>query len=86
MCSKQAIETEGYIRTHEGDIGKIIDLDIDVGICTDIRQKPFTIDEIKEYSKDVIDLIEVRRLCKWCRSSRNIFSKRFMGYNRNKNK
>lgn len=55
----EEIKIGEYARTYEGNIGKIIDLDIDVGICTDIRQKALTIDAIKKHSKNIIDLIEV---------------------------
>lgn len=53
------IEIGEYVRTCEGHIGKIIDLDIDMGICVDNRKESLTIDEIVKHSKNIIDLIEL---------------------------
>lgn len=53
------IEVREYVRTYEGHIGKIVDLDIDVGICLDNLKEPLTIDMIVKHSKNIVDLIEI---------------------------
>lgn len=53
------IEVGEYVRTYEGIIGKIIDFDIDVGICIDNLKELLTIDAIVKPSKNIIDLIKV---------------------------
>lgn len=67
------IEVGEYVRTKTGNIGKIIDISNVTGqkrkkylIKWDIS-KAYYITNIRivKHSKNIIDLIEVRRLCKW---------------------
>lgn len=63
-----------YIRTDKGTIAKIEDVEWDINY-TIVEMKPrykhwvtekqcYT-EDIKKHSKNIIDLIEVRRLCQW---------------------
>ena len=62
-----AIKVGEYIRTKKGVIGKIIQV-----TKNESNKKFYSINwdiikahEIKKHSKNIIDLIEVRRLCEW---------------------
>lgn len=62
-----------YIRTNKGNIGKVIDITNVTGmnkikllIKWDIAKAYYvTMKTITKHSKNIIDLIQVRRLCKW---------------------
>ena len=67
------IKEGDYIRTKKGNIGKVINI---TNITMQKRKKylikwniakAYYITEMRivKYSKNIIDLIEVRRLCKW---------------------
>lgn len=69
------IEVGEYVRTKNGYITKIVDY---LGKDTVMKMKHYEIDrylpqngfllydnDIKAHSKNIIDLIEVRRLCEW---------------------
>ncbi len=70
------IEIGEYARTNEGMIGKVIDIDTEnfeeSVYFIDNKQLekeqsgfPVAICRISNHSKNIIDLIEVRRLCEW---------------------
>ena len=76
------IEVGNYVRTEEGYIGKLVEyipnalnyLKIDVG--REIRHCDDTFDNFiytrygfkLKHSKNIIELIEIRRLCEWRKS------------------
>ena len=65
------IEVGEYVRTKEGEIHKVIKIIEDDGdwdyYCCENNAGYFTMD-IAKHSKQLIDLIEVRRFCKWIQS------------------
>lgn len=62
------IEVGDYVRTKEGEIHKVIKIIEDDGdwdyYCCGNNVGYFAMD-IAKHSKNIIDLIEKRRLCKW---------------------
>ena len=68
------IEVGEYARTKDGKIVKIIGMD-EILISYETEENPGYNDlyseDIIKHSKDIIDLIEVRRLCKWLSSKKN---------------
>ena len=69
------IKVGDYVRTEWGDIEKIIKIDkenIIVNIEEDEEGRTYCKmcykNEIKKSSPNIIDLIEVRRLCKWTKN------------------
>lgn len=62
------IEIGEYVRTHLGTIGKIIGFDRDIEKYITDNFKAFYEVSVYKHSKNIIDLIEERGLCKWSRS------------------
>lgn len=67
---KDKIEVGEYIRTNNGNIAKIVEIrkkdrDCDTYYITDVITASGFFEHIKKHSKNIIDLIEARRLCKW---------------------
>ena len=60
------IKVGEYVRTKKDGICKLLNIENDYMWCGYV-DKPFWLrkDNIVKHSKNVIDLIEVRRLCKW---------------------
>lgn len=54
MCEKMKLEIGEYVRDIEGDIYKVDEIFLNHANIN-----------IKRHSKNIIDLIEARRLCKW---------------------
>lgn len=76
------IEIGEYIRTNKGLITKITDIEIEkyedgtseIFIETELNigYLDYTIEDIVKHCKNLIDLIEIRRFCKWNGSTRCI--------------
>lgn len=73
---QEKIEVGEYIRTKNGNIDKIDRYIFESniyhcknGLCIDTENRiGLYLEDIVKHSKNIIDLIEVRRLCEWCRS------------------
>lgn len=63
------IEVGEYVRYKDGTISKVLDIDKDSSF--NLLCEKFTLSSIfvVKHSKNILDLIEVRRLCEWCRSN-----------------
>ncbi len=62
------IEVGEFVRTKEGTIDKIIKIyteDTDLKNIVRGKNGSYWKEKITKHSKNIIDLIEVRRLCKW---------------------
>lgn len=59
------IEVGEYVKYNDGTISKV--LDIDENSSFDLLCEKFTLSSafVVKHSKNIIDLIEVRRLCEW---------------------
>lgn len=72
-ADRNEIEVNDYVRTKNGVIDKV---DALYGMIENTvhleNQKWFDIKNIVKHSKQLIDLVEVRRLCKWNGSIRYI--------------
>ncbi len=77
----QEIKVGEYVRTKEGIIGKVI-IDYN-GRCNNpkcdrkhvsCKNTYYCEEDIVNHSKNIIDLIEVRRLCEWNRNIRYIYT------------
>lgn len=71
------IEVGEYVRTKNGEIAKIIDIvkPINANILLfDVNLKEIWLNEVGlniiNHSKNIINLIEVRRLCEWRKNTR----------------
>ena len=73
------IKVNDYIRTKDGIIARVtryddlmLDCDRDVFDLGNLAMMEIPVEYIQEYvmkhSKNIIDLIEVRRLCKWTKN------------------
>lgn len=66
------IEVEDYVRFNNGEIGKVIDIKENPSrIVYSEYGEIGLISDIVKHSKQLIDLIEVRRLCKWKTDTQN---------------
>lgn len=69
------IEVGDYVRTRAGHFYKITRIDENGLIYWNKIQCGWNIEQLKDivvkHSKNIIDLIEKRRLCKWTRSNRS---------------
>lgn len=65
-ADRNEIEVNEYVRFNNGEIGKVIDIKENPSrIVYSEYGEIGLISEIVKHSKNIIDLIEKRRLCKW---------------------
>ena len=67
---EKEIEVEEYVRTKDGIIGKVIKV-LRNRVFVDCLGYAVLKKDIVKHSKQLIDLIEVRRLCKWKTDTQN---------------
>ena len=65
------IEVGEYVRTKNGKIDKIINNNCYMPQYIECEKSLVYKEDIVNHSKNIIDLIEVRRLCKWLSSKKN---------------
>lgn len=65
------IEVGEYVRTKSGKIDKVINNNYYMPQCIECEKSLVYKEDIVNHSKNIIDLIEVRRLCKWLSSKKN---------------
>lgn len=59
------IEVGEYVRTKDGKIDKVINSNFYMGIYVECEKGLYLIKSMVKHSKELIDLVEVRRFCKW---------------------
>lgn len=60
------IKIGDFVRTKNGEITKIVDTNMfDKTIYKDIQGAKYYLEDIVKHSPNIIELIEVRRLCEW---------------------
>lgn len=74
------IEKDEYIRNNKGNIGKVIGIfdghcnakyHIEFQGNVKVKRQYLSIKTIVKHSKDILNLIEERRLCEWIQSKRS---------------
>ena len=65
------IEVGEYVRTKKGKIDKVTNDNCYMPQYIECKKSLLYKEDIIKHSKNIIDLIEVRRLCKWLSSKKN---------------
>lgn len=73
------IEVGEFVRTDKGNIGKVVETRLGLNKDTELHQTIYMLDNglwtildyIVKHSKQLIDLVEVRRFCKWKTNTQN---------------